>query len=284
MLADEIECVERRAGGVGVGEVGEHAAAIVPHIAEADAGGGGVLVEDVEIAVIVEVAENHAAFGGARRMDVADRVCLQRKDAAVVAPGGCPAAREVAIDDVGVAVIVVVDDEQAGHLLAGEIECVERRAGGIGVGEVGERPAAVVLHVAEADAGRVAVLVEDVDIAVTVEVAKNQAGLRIACRVDVADRVGLGSVAEGDGEDAPIGLPGFRRERDAGGDGADGGVEAPGAAERRRADRVRRCRDVHIAERLRQAGDEPMPVGAACDVACVDLEVAARGKRCADLG
>ncbi|KIU01424.1 hypothetical protein QU38_01705, partial [Staphylococcus aureus] len=92
------------------------------------------------------------------------------------------------VDDVHPSVVVEVDGEEEGgaDLLVREVEAGERSAAGVCIGEVSEGAVAQVLLVADADPGDVAVLIENVDVAVAVEVAEHHPrieGARVPDRV-----------------------------------------------------------------------------------------------------
>ena len=88
MLGAEVDAGERRARGIGVGEIGEAATAVVAHIAKAHAQGIARLVEDVLVTVVVEIPPDHAAreaHGHGER--IGDGAVLDRQDVAVT--GAC---------------------------------------------------------------------------------------------------------------------------------------------------------------------------------------------------
>ena len=184
------------------------------------------------------------------------------------------------VDDVHPSVVVEVDGEEEGgaDLLVREVEAGEGSAGGAGIGEVPEGAVAQVLLVADADSGDVAVLVEDVDVAVAVEVAEHHPRIEGA---RVPDRIW--PLRELDCEEAAVGLLRRKGEGRARRDGADAGIEHPRAARPRRADGMRRRRHGRIAQRPREERQELTTLRAARQIACINSHRACGSESRTDL-
>src|SRR5437660_771343 len=103
---------------------------VVLEVTEADARDVSILVKDIDIAVGIEIAEDHAGFEGAGGPEGIG-LMSSTKAATSVDPDAHDAAA-VTVDNVDVTIVIVIDDKERCDLLPREVEVCERCSGRVG--------------------------------------------------------------------------------------------------------------------------------------------------------